>query len=149
MYYSNNAFSPGAQGALGTAPSLPLPDPSLPIPPGPVPLEQPCFPTVVQHHRLKRNHVQPSIILYGSIKSDTLRIFPRGVVRFKLHGDGLDSAPVSCVMFRTDANKLPTEYLVRGGKLEVKGYFRTNEWNDKKGIQHKDTDFVVVSIQTH
>ena len=134
----------GAQRAFSGQPTLtpPTPQTLLFSPPEPHPL--PAVPTVRQKADPIRERRQS---MNGTIEQNTLRFFNNGVTRFKLRNDDPNMPVASCVMFRSMTKSLPPDLLSVGKRLEVQGFSRQNNWEDKHGNTHVDMDFVVVFMQ--
>lgn len=151
MYYQNPPSPPGPQAPQSLAapqaaqpflpPSPPSP-PALPAMPGAPPspqelqrvgLEQPKRPTSPGIHR-------------GRIEPRTLRFFTNGVSRFRFHTEDPSASLISCVMFRETTASLPADALSADKRLELRGYSRPNNWVDRNGAPHADTDFVVTAL---
>lgn len=151
MYFQNPPSPPGPQAPLGSAapqaaqPLLPSSPPALPICPSTPPLPQDPPRAVLPNPRQSSKPTAPGV-LRGHIVPQTLRFFNNGVSRFRFFLDDSKSPIVSCVMFRTTTDSFPSDAFSKGAPLELRGYAKSNNWVDKKGNAHADTDFVVTAL---
>ena len=120
-------FAPDAQGATG-AYSLPL-------------SQAYAYPASLRQLPIRKT--RQSSVMEGTIEPGSLRLYGRGVTRFRFRSTDPTEPTVSCVSF--DAN-LSTELLTRGKRLRISGYLRENQWTDRQGCVHADTDFVARNI---
>lgn len=133
----------GAQGATRAfpAPSLPPTPPTVPIIRSvPSHLNAPPFPGTPQAP-------PPTVIFQGAIESSSIRMFSKGVIRFKLKRSEPGEPSLPCVMFGKTTATLSPELLSPGKPMEIRGFTRLNTWVDKQGHTHKDLDFVVLSVR--
>ncbi len=94
----------------------------------------------------KKTKARPNYALSGSIEMNSLRFFMNGVIRFVFRADNIPG-PVSCVVFGAKASASSEELFSLKKQLAIKGFYRHNEWTDKNGHLHVDTDFVVRDLQ--
>lgn len=151
MYYQNPPSFPEHQMPQGLAapqaaqPLLPSSPPALPAFPSAAPLSQASPRAELPNPRPSSRPTAPGV-LHGHIVPQTLRFFSNGVSRFRFFLDDSKTPIVSCVMFRTTTDSFPSDALSKGAPLELHGYAKANNWIDKKGNAHADTDFVVTSL---
>ena len=118
-------FAPDALGATGAISRSPFP----------------AYPASLRQLPIRKT--RQSSVMEGTIEPGSLRLFGRGVTRFRFRSANPAEPTVSCVSF--DAN-LSTELLTRGKRLRISGYLRENQWTDRMGCVHEDTDFVTRNI---